>query len=96
MILNRFDRLEKLTILGAKSVLTMDEACLITGLTKSTLYKKTADREVPHYRNGKFIYFKKVELEDWMTSNRIGSVIEDEQKAISGYLSQRVKKGGIR
>lgn len=96
-IMKRFDRLEQLTLLGAKNVLTLDEVCFLTGLAKSSLYKLTANKAIPHYRadGGKHIYFKKSEVEDWLTRNRIGSQLEDEQKAVAEYFCNKTRKGGL-
>ena len=98
MILNKLDHLETLALLGAKSVLTMNEARLFTGLAKSSLYKLTANKAIPHYKadGGKHIYFKKSELEDWMTRNRVSSVLEGEQAAIAEYLRTKDRKGGMK
>lgn len=98
MIINRLTHIETLTLLGAKSVLTMEEACLIIGLAKSSLYKLTANKSIPHYKadGGKHIYFKKSELEDWMTRNRVSSILEDEQTAIAEYLRAKDRKGGMK
>lgn len=94
-ILKRLDRLETLTLLGAKTVLNLDDVVLLTGLSKSTLYKKTANRELPYYRanGGKQIFFKKEELEDWLTKDRVSSQNEDEAKAVNEYFCQKVKAG---
>lgn len=52
-----------------KKVLNVEEACMLTGLSKSHLYKLTASRQVPHYKpHGKLIYFLRTELEQWMLS----------------------------
>lgn len=94
-IMKRFDRLEQLTLLGAKEVVTLDEVCFLTGLAKSTVYKLTANKAIPHYTNGKHLYFKKSEVEQWLTRNRIGSQLEDEQKAVAEFFCNKVKKGGM-
>ena len=99
-IMKRLDRLETLTLLGAKSVLNLEDVVLLTGLSKSTIYKKTANRELPYYRaeNGKQIFFRKSELEDWLTRNRVSSQTEDEQKAVNEYFCQKARagKGGLK
>lgn len=99
-LMKRLDRLEVLTLLAAKSVLNLDDVVLLTGLSKSTLYKKTANRELPYYRanGGKQIFFKKEELEDWLTKDRVSSQNEDEAKAVNEYFCQKVKagKGGLK
>ena len=99
-IMKRLDRLETLALLGAKSVLNLEDVVLLTGLSKSTIYKKTANREIPYYRadNGKQIFFRKDELENWLTRNRVSSQNEDEQKAVNEYFCQKAKagKGGLK
>lgn len=99
-IMKRLDRLEVLTLLAAKSVLTLEEVCLLTGLAKSTVYKMTANRAIPHYHadGGKHLYFKKDEVEDWLTRNRVSSQTEDEQRAINEHFCHKVKtgKGGLK
>ena len=94
-ILNKLNRLEALTLMGVKNVLTLEEVCLLTGLAKSTVYKMTANRVIPHYHaaGGKHLYFKKGEVEDWLTRNRVSSQNEDEAKAINVYFCQKVKAG---
>lgn len=96
-LIKRLDRLEVLTLLAAKSVLTLEEVCLLTGLAKSTVYKMTANRVIPHYHadGGKHLYFKKDEVEDWLTRSRVSSHNEDEQRAVNEYFSKK-QKGGLR
>ena len=83
--------------MGVKNVLTLDEVCLLTGLAKSTVYKMTANRIIPHYHaeGGKHLYFKKDEVEDWLTRNRVSSQTEDEQRAVNEYFTKR-QKGGLK
>lgn len=64
----------------AKQVLTLEEAALFMGISKSSLYKMTHKHELPFFRpNGKIIYFEKSELLNWMHQNR--SMSEAETKA---------------
>ena len=75
---NRIKTLEHL-LFDAKDVLTLEEAALFMGISKSTLYKMTHKHELPFYRpNGKLIYFEKSELVKWMRQNR--SMTEEEIK----------------
>ena len=57
----------------------------------------TANRVIPHYHadGGKHLYFKKDEVEDWLTRNRVSSHNEDEQRAVNEYFSKK-QKGGLR
>ncbi|GAA3552527.1 helix-turn-helix domain-containing protein [Snuella lapsa] len=69
LILERLDRLEKLLI-GQKEVLTFDEACDYTGISRSYLYKLTASGRIPHSKpNGKMLFFEKKKLVDWLLQN---------------------------
>jgi len=69
--------------LQQKEVLTIAEASQLTGISLSDLYKRTSKRSIPFYKpSGKLIFFKRVELEAWLTSNRIDSVREIEAKAM--------------
>ena len=65
-------KIERNTALAAKRVLTFDDVALLTGMSKSHLYKLTSTHQIPHYKpNGKNIYFDRVEIEDWMKQNRV-------------------------
>lgn len=57
-----------------KEVLTLEEAAQYTGMKKSYLYKLTASKAIPHYKpNGKNCFFRRTELEVWLTTNRIAT-----------------------
>ena len=78
---NRIKVLEHL-IFDAKEALTLEEAALFMGISKSTLYKMTHKHELPFYRpNGKLIYFEKSELLKWMRQSRTMSETETQEAA---------------
>ncbi len=65
-----------------KPVLTFEEGCRYSGLSKSWMYKLTHRGEVPHYKpDGKKIYFKREELEAWLLRNKSSSREEIQRKA---------------
>ena len=73
-IMQQLAEIKALTLLAAKKMLTMDDAVLYTGLGKSYLYVLTCKKKIPFYKpNGKNIYFKKSELNDWLQRNRVAS-----------------------
>ncbi|MCL3781170.1 DNA-binding protein [Prolixibacteraceae bacterium JC049] len=75
-----------------KEVLNFNEAASYLELSHSHLYKQTSTGAIPHYKpNGKKIYFKRVELDNWLLRNRTDSKDEIEQQA-ADYLT---KKGRI-
>lgn len=85
----RLERIEKLLI-GNKKVLTFDEACDYTGLSKSYLYKLTAAAMVPHSKpNGKVLYFDKEKLDSWLLENQVKTKNDIEKEATSYSLNRR-------
>jgi len=90
LIIERLDRLEKLLIAN-KEVLTFEETCTYTGISRSYLYKLTASRNIPHSKpNGKMIFFEKKKIINWLLQNKRKSNQEIEGEALS-YIHS---KGG--
>ena len=88
--------LKNLTLLGTKTALNMNDLALLTGLSKSTIYKFVMEKRIPYYKNagGKLIYFEKNEIEKWLLFKRIPTVEEAEQEAINYCVT--TKKGGLK
>lgn len=79
------------TIFCTKEVLTSDEAAKYMGISKSYLYKLTMRMQIPFYRPmGKMVYFNRLELEEWLQSNRVSTSTEIRQQAQAFCM----KKGG--
>jgi len=92
-IIMKLDRIENL-LLSQKAVLNFDETAEFTGLSKSTLYKKTMRAEIPHYKpNGKQIYFNRAELEKWLQRNRVKTQEEVEAEAETYVLTHKKERG---
>lgn len=78
------EKLEKLALaigrkvlFAQKEVLTLEEVAQYTGLKKSYLYKLTASKAIPHYKpNGKNCFFKRTELEEWLTTNPVATTAD--------------------
>ena len=79
----KIDSIEKL-LLTQKNVLNFSEVKLYTNLSESYLYELTSSGSIPCYKpNGKQLYFKKQEIEDWLLSNRKATNIEIDELASS-------------
>ncbi|WP_294589330.1 helix-turn-helix domain-containing protein [uncultured Phocaeicola sp.] len=87
----QLDRIEKYSLLAAKNVLCLDDVAILTGLSKSHLYKLTCNHQIPHYKPNKQIYFDRSEIESWMKQNRVATVDEIEQRA-QAYCMKKVSK----
>lgn len=70
----------------SKPVLTLHEASLYTGLSKSRLYKRCSEKTIPYFKgDGKLSYFDREELTAWMKQNRVKTTAEIESEAAT-YL----------
>lgn len=83
---DKLDRIESLTLIGAKNILDLDEAVLFTGFSKGHLYRLTSEKRIPHFKKSRKLYFKKTELENWILEQKI--LTEDEiQSKASTYVA---------
>jgi len=82
LIFERLDRIERLLTVS-KDVLTFEETCDYTGISRSYLYKLTASGNIPHSKpNGKMLFFEKKKLNEWLLQNERKSNQEIEAEAL--------------
>ncbi len=94
-IMDKLEKIEQLVITAQKDVLTFDEACSYTGLSRSHLYKLTSTGRVPHSKPfGKMLYFERAELNKWLLQNPIATADEIERQAVEYCYTS--KKGGAK
>lgn len=73
-----------------KSVLSFDEACKYCCISKSKMYKHTSSSNIPNYKpEGKLIYFKREELDQWLLRNRQSSLDELQRVATRYSLTKK-------
>ena len=96
-ILIRLERIEKLLLhLGGHVdetgiVLNVNQASQYTNLSVARIYSLTSQKSIPHYKNGKKLYFKKSELSDWLTRTKI-KTNEDIEKEALNYIIRNLRK----
>lgn len=96
-IMEKLQEIKELTLLAAKSVLTIKDVMLLTGLSKSSIYKKTCAKEIPHYKpTDKLLYFDRKEIEAWMRQGKVKSNAEIEEEAVAYCISQKSNSNGRR
>lgn len=87
-IQEKLDRIERL-LLGTKPVLTLEEACDYTGISRSYLYKLTSAGIIPHSKpNGKLIFFDIICLNKWLLQNNRKSKAEIKDEALDYILKK--------
>lgn len=84
----RLERIERLLLISSKEVLTTSECALMLDISESRLRHLTSEKEIPHYKNGRNLYFKKSEIEQWQTKYKV--LTKDEINAqASTYIVQK-------
>lgn len=67
-----------------KTFLNLKELTGYTGMSSSQIYKLTAGRKIPFYRpTGKLMFFKKTEIDEWISKNRFSTEEEIRENADS-------------
>lgn len=97
-ILEKLEHIEKLISQGrgvenhsGKEMLTIDDAVKFTGLSKSSLYKMSFNRDIPVYKpTGRKLYFKKEDMINYLHQNRVMSGKEIEQQAINYVINNPI------
>lgn len=81
-IKEQLDRIEQYSMIAAKTMLNIKEAAFILGMTVRGVRENVRNRIIPCYKpNVNRLYFKKSELEEWMTQNRRKSMAELKSEA---------------
>lgn len=72
-------------------VFDIKEAMSYLKLGKGTMYGMTMKREIPHYKVGRRLYFRKEELDAWINRGKVKTQ-EEISKEADEYLSKRGRK----
>ncbi len=59
-----------------RNPISIDEACEIIKKAKPTLYTLVRKRQIPHYKNGKKLYFYEEELLEWIEKGKRKTIQE--------------------
>jgi excisionase family DNA binding protein len=58
------------------TLINVQEAAALLNLAVATVYEKTSERLIPHYKHGKKLMFKKSELLAWVQTRKIKTISE--------------------
>ena len=71
--------------------LNVDEAASFLGIAKATLYGKCSKLLVPHFKQGKKLYFRQSELSKYLQSGKRKTIV-DIQNQVNSQLSEKGKQ----
>lgn len=92
-IIDQLNRIERYSIISAKSTLTLEEAAFYTGISKAHLYHLTSAKSIPHYKVGSRNVFDKTELDQWLKQNRVATQEEIDREA-GRYIANNTGSNG--
>lgn len=90
-LLHKLEEIKRIVSNSQKSILNLNELCAFTGLSKSTIYKKTHTGQIPHYKQAKHLFFDRSEIIDWLKSEKGFDAIDTDKRA-STYVT--LNEGG--
>ncbi len=67
------------------TLINIQEAAALLNLAVTTIYEKTSEKIIPHYKHGKKIMFKKSELLAWVESRRVKTIHEIRKEAATRF-----------
>lgn len=68
--------------------LNIKQAAELLNLKVPTVYGLVHKEQIPYYKRGKFLYFNRRELLDWVQAGRVKTKAEIEEEAL-GYTGQK-------
>lgn len=89
-ISERLDRIEQLALINTKPILDVKEAATFTGFSVKHLYRLTSTKQIPHFKKNAKLLFKKSELEDWLTEQKVLTTSEINRKATTYTVTHKL------
>lgn len=72
-------------------ILNIREAAAFLKLKITTLYEKTSQKIIPHFKKGNKLYFNRIELEEWIKKGKVKTRTETEGEAATYLLNEKQK-----
>jgi len=73
-------------------ILDVKQAADFLRLKITTLYEKTSEKTIPHFKKGNKLYFKRDELQAWVLEGKVKTNDEIESQAATYAMHKRLKK----
>lgn len=84
-ITDQLQELRQLVAANNKTILSVDDLHILTGYSKSHIYKLTWSKRIPYYKSagGKMVFFKREEIDNWLCAHRIRTNEETASEAVA-------------
>ena len=69
----------------------IEEVAKYINLSKVSIYGLTNRKQIPHYKVGKKLFFKKSEIDNWINSKKVKTV-DDIENEVMKYLARNPRK----
>ena len=87
----RLDRIERALVLNTKNVLDTKDVALILGVKENRVRVLCSQKEIPYYKRGASVFFKRSEIEEWQLRDRVPTNDEIEMLAATHVATHRRK-----
>lgn len=92
-IKGKIDELARASALNAKSILNIRDVAALTGYSIDTIRGFMYAHQIPYYRPaGKTVFFKRTEIEAWLTTNRQPAAHELQDSAGADDFLERYRQ----
>lgn len=72
-----------------KEIMDINELSEYISQSKSHIYKLTGTFKIPYYKRCKKLYFKRSEIDEWLTQDRVKTMDEITTEALNFQLKSR-------
>ena len=92
LILEKLEKIESMLKEQSVQLMTVDAVYEYLKISRSHIYKLTSMNLIPFYKsNGKMVYFKKSEIDNWVLKNRHKTKEEIDEIATEYVMKHRSK-----
>ena len=77
---------------GGYDLMNVQQVAAYLSLSVQTIYGLVHKIEIPNFKRGKRLYFKRTEIDDWIGQSRRKTRVEIEQEATNYLLKNRKRK----
>jgi len=76
----------------APEIMDMKQASEFLRLRITTIYEKTSEKRIPHFKKGNKLYFHRSELEAWVKEGKVKTYDEIRSEAATYTMHRELKK----